>query len=330
MDKFWSLTENKVNFKQFFIKWVKETYSNSESVYLRGSHVDDTTSCVLLSNGNITLERLLKCDHEEADDRILFYVNHGVKVEKFRSVIIASPDTDIFICSIYHFNRFVFFGLNELWFRTSKLVVPVHDIVNDIDSDVVDVLPAVHALTGCDTTSKIGTKAAALKTAFACGIELLHSFGKTDISDEMIANAEKFLLNCITSNCKFNYFDELRYHIYHTKTFQLDLEKLPPTSSSIKLHIKRAYLQTYMWLHAPFIENIAISRVEYGYIENSEEHIIPIVVSDVLIPPDFPSPCNCMKCSKSNVCKCRIKQIACCRFCKCEASVGCKNSLNNI
>ena len=120
-------------------------------------------------------------------------------------------------------------------------VLPVHDIVNDIDSDVVDVLPAVHALTGCDATSKIGTKA-----AFVCGIELLHSFGKTEISDEMIANAEKFLLNCITSNCKFNYLYELRYHIYHTKTFQLDLEKLPPTSSSIKLHIKRAYLQTYV------------------------------------------------------------------------------------
>ena len=74
--------------------------------------------------------------------------------------------------------------MNELWFRTSKLVVTVHDIVNDIDSDVADVLPAVHALTGCDTTSKIGTKAAALKTAFACGIELLHSFGKTEISDD--------------------------------------------------------------------------------------------------------------------------------------------------
>ena len=78
------------------------------------------TSCVLLSNGHITLERLVKCDHEEADARILFHVNHGIKVEKCRSVIIASPDTDIFICSIYHFNRFVFFGLNELWFRTSS------------------------------------------------------------------------------------------------------------------------------------------------------------------------------------------------------------------
>ena len=83
IDKFWSLNENKINFQQFFIKSVKETYSNSEPVYLGGSYVDDMTSCVLLSNGHITLERLLKCDHDEADDRILFHVNHGVKVENF-------------------------------------------------------------------------------------------------------------------------------------------------------------------------------------------------------------------------------------------------------
>ena len=113
--------------------------------------------------------------------------------------------------------------MNELWFLTgrgtSKLVVPVHYVVNDIDSTVVDVLLAIHALTGCDTTNKIGTKASALKAAFSCGFEFLGLFGRTNISDEMIANAEKFLLNCIDSKRKFNYFDQLRYNIYHTKHF---------------------------------------------------------------------------------------------------------------
>ena len=91
----------------------------------------------------------------------------------------------------------------------------------------------------------------------------------------MIANAEKFPLKCIDSKCKFNYFDELRrYNIYHTNKFPLGLEKFPPAGSSIKLHIKRAYLQKYMWLHAPFTENININPVEYGYIQNSEAHII--------------------------------------------------------
>ena len=64
--------------------------------------------------------------------------------------------------------------MNELLFLTGRAssvsAVPVHDIVNEINSDVVDVLPATHALTGCDTTSKVGSKAAALKTAIECGL----------------------------------------------------------------------------------------------------------------------------------------------------------------
>ena len=37
----------------------------------------------------------------------------------------------------------------------------------------------------------------------------------------------------------FQTFDELRHHVYHTKNFQLDIEKLSCTSSAIRLHIHR-------------------------------------------------------------------------------------------
>ena len=52
---------------------------------------------------------------------------------------------------------------------------------NFFKDDVIDVLTAVHALTGCDTTSKVGTKAAALKGAAKYGFELLHLFGKAEL-----------------------------------------------------------------------------------------------------------------------------------------------------
>ena len=44
------------------------------------------------------------------------------------------------------------------------------------------VLPAVHALTGFDTTSKVGIKATTLKTADRCGYELLYLFGKNELT----------------------------------------------------------------------------------------------------------------------------------------------------
>ena len=65
--------------------------------------------------------------------------------------------------------------------------------------DIIEIFPAVHDLTGCDTISKISTKAAALKAANACDYEHLCFFGKHELTKEMIYNAEKFLLRCIST-----------------------------------------------------------------------------------------------------------------------------------
>ena len=47
---------------------------------------------------------------------------------------------------------------------------------------------------GCDPTSKIGTKARALEIAKTNGYSLLHSFATREVSEEMIATAELFLV----------------------------------------------------------------------------------------------------------------------------------------
>ena len=143
----------------------------------------------------------------------------------------------------------------------------------------------------------------------------------------MIFSTEKFLVDCISKNSDSNNVDGFRFKTYHKKSFQLDLEKLPPTSSSIHIHIKRAYLQCYLWLHAPFVESIEVNPEDYGYEFTADEMLLPIIVAGDTMPEDFPVPCNCMKCAKRNVCPCRVKQISCCKFCKCEASSACNNEI---
>ena len=75
-------------------------------------------------------------------------------------------------------------------------MVPVHNLVNLFGSGVVDILPAAHALTGCDTTTKVGTKSKALKTVISCA-DILKTFGKDEINDQMIADAGQFLVKCV-------------------------------------------------------------------------------------------------------------------------------------
>ena len=122
-------------------------YDGNKPVYLGGSHVEDLTSCVKLCNGGIQNIYLLKCNHEEADDRIIFHATHAITVEGFARIIIPSSDTDIFVCLMYHCTRWMHLDLKELWMLcgigTTSRAVPVYDLVEVINSCVIDILPAV-------------------------------------------------------------------------------------------------------------------------------------------------------------------------------------------
>ena len=123
-------------------------------------------------------------------------------------------------------------------------------LVDSMNDEVIEILPAVHAH-GYDTSSKIGTKVKALKAAETNGNEVLCFFGKSELTENMIDDAEKYLLHCVSHEC-ISSFDELRNDTYHKKLQQFDLEKFPPTSSSIRQHTLRAYLQCHLWYHVLF------------------------------------------------------------------------------
>ena len=195
-----------------------------------------------------------------------------------------------------------------------------------MDKSVVDILPARNVLTGSDSTSKIGTKSAAFQAVIKCGYELLHLFGKSEIFNEMILLEEKGLVECISKCSARNNGHHVRFETYRQKLFELDLEQLPPTMSSIHIHIKRAFLQCYLWLHALFVEFIEINPANYGYELTEVVMLVPTIYSKDVIPDDFLVPCNYLKFVKKNVCLCLVKLISCCRFCKCKASLSYNNT----
>ena len=132
---------------------------------------------------------------------------------------------------------------------------------------------------------------------------LLYAFGSDALSDEMIADAEKFLLKCITKH-DVDTFDELRFIVYHEKYLEFDIKRFPSTSDNIREHILRAYLQCYIWLHSAFLENIDLDPLEYGYRLTEDRNLVQIILTKPPIPCNFSQPCNCQKCGKVSVCKC--------------------------
>ena len=155
------------------------------------------------------------------------------------------------------------------------------------------------------------------------GSKLLSSFGKTDdIDDDMMLKAEEFLVRTISNDSSIITFDQLRITEYYKNSNSLNLTKLPPTSSSMKFHISRAFFQTYLWYNSPYKSQIDLNPIMYGYRLDEYDTLEPIVCPDKHFPDSFPLPCTCNKCARDHVCKCRKLIMACCRFCKCKQ---CKN-----
>ena len=121
MDRFWSSSENKMKFQHTFIKWARYNYISDVPIYLGGAGEENVPACIKVCSDDPSDDvDSLRNTHEEADDRMMFHVHQSVTSKKFERVIIASGDTYVFGCSIYHFNRWIYRGLKEMWIVSGK------------------------------------------------------------------------------------------------------------------------------------------------------------------------------------------------------------------
>ena len=163
-ENFWSSSVSKTAFQAFYVEWLTTNYNGSKPLYLGIS-----PQAWVVSAGHAALFPRLNCTHEEADDRMMFHVQDILSHRSGpTSLTLLSGDTDVFVCLLYHITvNWRDHGLQELWLiRNSgvkKSILPLHDICIALGDELTRCLPAFHALTGCDTTSKVSTKPAALK-----------------------------------------------------------------------------------------------------------------------------------------------------------------------
>ena len=209
-------------------------------------------------------------------------------------------------------------------------VSPLHESVDNQPPGLVNILPAIQALSGSDTTSKIGTKNKAFKVAKNEKHQTaLQHFGIGELDSFMLDAAEAFLIDCISTRksnlAGSNSFNNLRHLIYHDSK-KFELANLPCTTNTLCLHIMRAYLQTRRWVTSATLESPSIRPENYGYHFEDKIGLIPIILDEnrELLPEDFPKPCNCLKCTRKTVCPCRVGTILCCEFCNCR--IICKNN----
>ena len=87
-------------------------------------------------------------------------------------IVILSNDTDVFVVAMYFYYLLAANGLAELWLRggvgDKTWFIPLHVIAVKVGKPICEVLPATHALTCYDSTSKFGWKLLALRPSLYC------------------------------------------------------------------------------------------------------------------------------------------------------------------
>ena len=107
-------------------------------------------------------------------------------------------------------------------------------------------------------------------------------------ANAMLKKAETFILQLLgKEECAS--FNELRYIQYYDSQKHLSLTKLVCCSSSLQYHLKRAYLQTHIWLNGASQYPYKLEPTSYGY-KQTEIGSQPQFVKLPIKPKDFPLP----------------------------------------
>ena len=126
---------------------------------------------------------------EEADLRIIPHIEDSIQ-SKNTLIVLLSNDTDVLVLVLYFMQYFTY--LKELWIQfgigKNKRLIPVHKLSYKLAPHMCSNLFKAHILTGSDTTSKIGTKAAVIKCE-----QNLNNFGLEHCIKSQLEDTQKYL-----------------------------------------------------------------------------------------------------------------------------------------
>ena len=189
---------------------------------------------------------------EEADMRIIPRVYNSI-INGTKRVVVLSIDTYVVVLLLYFMPEFLSKGVIELWVKygsdNNERFIPIHLLANRIGYDMCHIILKAHILTGCDVTSKVGTKVNALKANPA---QYLSRFGENDsLLDDVAIEAENCLVKTIQVNTEIKKFDQYECHIIEVSVicprkqlFQICHQHLTPyrcTFSDVILSLDRAF-----------------------------------------------------------------------------------------
>ncbi|XP_065671561.1 uncharacterized protein LOC136089469 [Hydra vulgaris] len=270
----------------------------------------------------------LKCDHEEADTRLMLHVQHASNTKQ--NIIVKSSDTDVFVlctfvkCLLPKIDLYFWTGQRNL-----QRIISINNVVHYWSTQTCLSLPGFHAFTGCDFTSGFfGKGKVSLLKLMQSNVVFLEAFsdlGNNSFAKEKTCTALKKFICYAYGERNTVDVNEARYQLFRKGKY--GEEFMPPNNDALDNHINRANYVAYIWKRCLTQWINVMSPVGNGWqIINDQINILWLKnppVSDVIL--DIVS-CGCKSGCKTNQCSCHRGSLNCSELCKCT---NCENKKMN-
>ena len=270
---------------------------------------------------------------QSSGDADLLIVQTAIKSAATRPTVVIGEDTDLLILLLHHVNedcQRIFFtsgqksrskGPTKLW--------DIKHVKSMLGQEVCDAILLIHALLGCDTTSRlysIGKGVALQKFKRENSFRRLSKIftSPSSTKEEIIAAGEKLLLLVYGQKGDVT-LDKLRLTRFCEKVTSsmkvVSPESLPPTSAAASFHSLRVYRQVQVWKGREDLDPEL-----WGWIVKGSR-LLPVYTSKPPAPARLLKlfRCNCKKECKNARCTCLKNGLKCSTMCGECCGVSCLN-----
>ena len=237
--EFLRIDDNKIELFSFLASNVANIDTNK--------HLVTTQSTSVLCSNRQGVSALAPCMHEEADTRILLYLQDAVQ-QGYSKVSIRTVDTDVVVLAIASANRL---NISELWI--AFVVGKSFRFIKSLGPDRCVASLMFHAFTGCDMVSCFGGRGK--KTAWDTWITYidvtpafcaLGAMPDPRAIDEWMQPLERFVVLLYDHTSAEEGVNQARKQLFSKKGRAIG--GLPPTQAALIQHTKRAaYQDGHCW-----------------------------------------------------------------------------------
>ena len=281
---------------------------------------------------NLLSETLMKLGfqiHHAKDDADCLIVKTTLDVAASSTTVLIGEDTDLLVLLLYHVTD----NLHGVYFMPSGRKAKLWDIKTaraKIGTETCKRLLFAHAISGCDTTSRMMNIGKSLPVKLLRKSTLFQKiadvFMAANTHQETEEAGEKAVVLLYGGEEKDS-LNHLRYVKYvqkvaiSTKSFQPS--SLPPSSSAAKYHCFRVYFQVQSWEN---LNDASLDPRQWGW-EVDNSMLVPMLTDLPAASEELLTVirCNCQTDCTTTRCTCRKHGLVCtvaCGHCRGETCVN--------